>query len=116
MERYRVRSEEIEPGIIITYKLRKDQRPVNPEKEWRGKILLYNRLFHRAIVESLEEGYEECEDEVWLEQIIRIEDRDHWPTSPHSTQKKYHPISHHPNTKPPQPTQHPRPSTGHQQQ
>src|SRR5207302_5328022 len=78
--------------------------------------LLYNRLFHRAIVESLEEGYEECEDEVWLEQIIRIEDRDHWPTSPHSTQKKYHPISHHPNTKPPQPAQHPRPSTGHQQQ
>src|SRR2546423_15282082 len=91
MERYRVRSEEIEPGIIITYKLRKDQRPVNPEKEWRGKILLYNRLFHRAIVESLEEGDEEWGDEGWLEQIIRIEDWDTWPLPPYSTQKIFPP-------------------------
>jgi hypothetical protein len=74
MERFCIRSEEIEPGVIITYKLRHDQRPVHPEKEWHGKVILYNSHFHRAVVESLDEGYEDCEDVVWLEQIMRIED------------------------------------------
>jgi len=73
MESIRVRPEEITSGVIITYKLRNDQRPVHPEREWRGKVLLYNGVLHRAVVESLEEGYEGCEDEVWLEQIIGIE-------------------------------------------
>jgi hypothetical protein len=75
VERFRVLSDKIEPGVIITYKLRSDQLPVHPEKVWRGKVLLYNKLFHRAVVESLEEGYEECEDDVWLEQIVQIEER-----------------------------------------
>lgn len=74
MERFCIRSEEIEAGVIITYKLRRDQRPVHPEKEWHGKVILYNSHFHRAVVESLEEGYEGCEDDVWLEQIMQIED------------------------------------------
>lgn len=65
--------EEITPGVIITYKLRRDQRPVHPEKEWRGKVLLYDRLCHRAKVASLVEGYEDCEDDVRLEQIVKIE-------------------------------------------
>jgi hypothetical protein len=73
MERFRVRCEDIKSGIIVVYKLRTDQLPVNPEKEWRGKVLIYNRHCHRAVVELLEEGYEECEDEVRLEQIIRLE-------------------------------------------
>jgi hypothetical protein len=77
MERFRVRYEDIKPGAIVIYKLRRNQRPVHAEKEWRGKVLLYNRFIHRAVVESLEEGYEECEDDVWLEQIIRIEEDDH---------------------------------------
>ena len=75
MEGIHVCPEEITPGVIIAYKLRHDQRPVHPEKEWHGKVLLYDRFFYKAVVESLEEGYENCEDEVWLEQIIRIEDR-----------------------------------------
>ena len=74
MEKFCIRSEEIEPGVIITYKLRRDQRPVHPEKEWHGKVILYNSHFHRALVESLEVGYEDCEDDVWLEQIMQIED------------------------------------------
>ena len=81
MERLCVRSEMIEPGVIITYTLRTDQLPVHPEKEWRGKVLFYNSHFHRAVVKSLEEGYEDCEDDVWLEQIIRIEDRSHTSSS-----------------------------------
>ena len=80
MESIGVRPEEITPGIIIIYKLRRDQKPRQPEKEWRGKVLHYNGHLHRAVVKSLEEGYEEgykeCEDDVWLEQIIRIENHD----------------------------------------
>ena len=76
MESIGVRPEEITPGIIIIYKLRRDQKPRQPEKEWRGKVLHYNGHLHRAVVKSLEEGYKECEDDVWLEQIIRIEDHD----------------------------------------
>ncbi len=34
MERFCIRSEEVEPGVIITYKLRRDQRPVHPEFVW----------------------------------------------------------------------------------
>jgi len=73
MESICVRPEEITPGVIITYKLRRDQRPVHPEKEWHGKVLLYNSLCHRAKVQSLVEGYEDCEDDVRLEQIVKIE-------------------------------------------
>ena len=34
MESNRVRPEKITPGVIITYKLRRDQRPVHPEFVW----------------------------------------------------------------------------------
>jgi hypothetical protein len=73
MEKFCGRSEEIEPGVIITYTLRPDQRPRHPEKRWRGKVLHYDRVFHRTMVESLEEGYDGCEDEVWFEQITKVE-------------------------------------------
>ena len=39
MEKFCGRSKEIEPGVIITYTLRPDQRPRHPEKGWRGKVL-----------------------------------------------------------------------------
>ena len=68
-----IRDEQITPGAIIVYTLRPDQRSRHPEKEWRGKVVGYYRDFHRAMVVSLEEGYEGCEEDVWLEQIIRIE-------------------------------------------
>ncbi len=69
----RLREEQITPRVIIVYTLRPDQRPHHPEKEWRGKVLRYNKVFHRAMVVSLEEGYEGCDEDVWLEQIVRIE-------------------------------------------
>ena len=74
MERFCIRFEALIPGVIVVYTLRPDQRPRHPEKEWRGKVLRYDRKFYRAMVESLEVGYEGCEDEVWLKQIIRIEE------------------------------------------
>ena len=63
----------MKPGLIIIYTLRTDQNPRQPDKEWRGKVLCYDKLSRMARVESLEEGYEGCEDDVWLVQIIRIE-------------------------------------------
>ncbi len=69
----RLREEQITPGVIVVYTLRADQRPRHPEKEWHGKVMRYYRDFHRAMVVSLEEGYEGCEEDVWLEQVVRIE-------------------------------------------
>lgn len=73
MQRLPIRDEQITPGVIVLYTLRPDQRPRHPEKEWRGKVLCYDKVFHRAMVVSLEEGYEGCEEDVWLEQIVMIE-------------------------------------------
>lgn len=73
IQRFQVCSEAMKPGLIIIYTLMTDQNPRRPDKEWRGKVLCYDRLSRMARVESLEEGYERCEDDVWLVQIIRIE-------------------------------------------
>jgi len=70
MKRFYICSEAIKPGVIIIYTLRTDQNPRQPGKQWRGKVLCYDRPSCMARVESLEEG---CEDDVWLVQIIRIE-------------------------------------------
>jgi hypothetical protein len=59
----RFREEEITPGVIVVYTLRADQRPRHPEKEWHGKVVRYYRDFHRAMVVSLEEGYEGCDEQ-----------------------------------------------------
>ncbi len=71
----RIQEDRITSGAIITYRLREDQRPRHAEKQWRGKVLSYNSIFHRAMVVSLEERYEGCEEDVWIEQIIWIEER-----------------------------------------
>jgi hypothetical protein len=68
-----IRDEYITPGVIVVYTLRPDQRPRHPEKEWRGKVVCYYRDFQRAVVVSLEEGYEGCDEDVRLEQVVRIE-------------------------------------------
>jgi hypothetical protein len=67
------REEQITPGVSVVYTLRADQRPRHPEKEWHGKVVRYDRDCQRAMVVSLEEGYEGCEEDVWLEQVVRIE-------------------------------------------
>ena len=69
----RFREEQITPGVIVVYMLRADQRPRHPDKEWHGKVVRYYRDFHRAMVVLLEEEYEGCEEDVWLEQVVRIE-------------------------------------------
>ena len=61
------------PGVIITYRLRPDQRPRHPDKEWRGKVLCVYPTIARIRVASLEEGYDGCDEDVLLEQVVRIE-------------------------------------------
>lgn len=76
-----IRDEQIIVGDIVVYTLRPDQRPRHPEKEWRGKVLCVYPTITRMWVASLEEGYEGCDEEVWFEQILRMEED--MPVPPH---------------------------------
>lgn len=64
-------------GDIVVYKMRPEDLPVNPDKEWRGKILrIYfdePRLLDFLFVESLEEGEDGLTEIVYPQQIIRKE-------------------------------------------
>jgi hypothetical protein len=68
-------------GDIVLYKMRPEDLPVNPDKEWRGKILRVHldepRLVDCLYVESLEEGETGLTEIVYLHQIIRKEIRHH---------------------------------------
>ena len=68
-------------GDIAVYKMRPEDLPVNPDKEWRGKILRVHldepRLVDCLYVESLEEGETGLTEIVYLHQIIRKEIRHH---------------------------------------
>jgi len=64
-------------GDIIVYKMRPEDLPVNPDKEWRGKVLrIYldePRLLDCVRVESLTEGEEGLTELVYPRQILRKE-------------------------------------------
>jgi hypothetical protein len=64
-------------GDIVVYKMRPEDLPVNPDKEWRGKILRIHldepRLLDCLYVESLEEGENGATEIVYPRQIIRKE-------------------------------------------
>jgi hypothetical protein len=66
--------EQITPGDIVVYTLRTDQLPRHPEKEWRGKVLSVHLAIRRIRVALLERGYEDCEEDVCFEQILRMEE------------------------------------------
>ena len=70
-QRLCIRDEQITAGSIVVYTLRPDQRPCHPEKEWRGKVLCVYPTIARIRVASLERGYEDCEEDVCFEQILR---------------------------------------------
>ncbi len=63
----------------MVYKMQPKDLPVNPDKEWRGKVLrIYldePRLLDFLYVESLEEGETGMTEIVYLHQIIRKEIR-----------------------------------------
>ena len=66
-------------GDIVVYKMQPKDLPVNPEKEWRGKILRVHLdepyLVDCLYVESLEEGETGLTEIVYPRQIIRKEIR-----------------------------------------
>ena len=67
----------LQVGDIIVYQARLEDGPVNPEKEWRGKVLrVYMdepRLLDHVGVESLEPGEEGLTEIVYAQQILRKE-------------------------------------------
>ena len=64
-------------GDIIVYLARPEDGPVNPQKEWRGRVLhVYldvPRLLDHVGVESLEPGEEGLTEIVYPQQIVRKE-------------------------------------------
>jgi hypothetical protein len=68
-------------GDIVVYKMRPEDLPVHPDKEWRGKILRVHldepRFLDCLRVESLEEGESGLTEIVYPRQIIRKERGQH---------------------------------------
>ena len=64
-------------GDIVVYKMLPKDLPVNPDKEWRGKILRIHldepRIMDCLFVESLEEGESGMTEIVYLSQIVKKE-------------------------------------------
>lgn len=64
-------------GDVIVYLARPEDLPINPEKEWRGKVLRVcldePRLLDHMHVESLEPGEEGLTELVYPQQMIRKE-------------------------------------------
>jgi hypothetical protein len=64
-------------GDIIVYLARPEDGPVNPQKEWRGKVLRVSldepRLLDHVRVESLEPGEEGLTELVYPQQMLRKE-------------------------------------------
>lgn len=68
---------ELRAGDIIVYLARLEDGPINPEKEWRGKVLrVYAdepRLLDHVGVESLEPCEEGLTEIIYPQQILRKE-------------------------------------------
>jgi hypothetical protein len=67
---------QLKVGMVIAYLLRPEDRPVNPEKPWRGKIIHMTFdtpfILDHVEVESLEPGYKEERERVYLPQIVKV--------------------------------------------
>ncbi len=63
-------------GAIIFYKMRSSDSPVEPDREWRGRVIRAYPKTSCAMagvkVELLEEGHEGETELVLLSQVIRV--------------------------------------------
>ncbi len=66
----------LQEGAIIQYRLLPAERPTNPNRTWKGKVLHAYLGLHFMLdccrVESLEEGYEGFTELVLITQIIEV--------------------------------------------
>lgn len=62
---------ELEVGSIIAYRLPPSERPINPNKVWRGKVVSSNRA--GVMVEMLEPGYAGLQEFVLSANIVGVE-------------------------------------------
>lgn len=72
-ERPRINYEQLRVGAVVVYLLRPSQLPMNPKKEWRGRVKRLQPSQQMVIVDILNEGLKGEEEPVFLDQIIRIE-------------------------------------------
>ena len=63
--------QEINPSDIVFYVLRERDKPVEPERQWKGQVTQV--YYYYANVRSLENGYEEEEELIFLKQIVQVE-------------------------------------------
>ncbi|HZS75175.1 MAG TPA: hypothetical protein VFA41_01070 [Ktedonobacteraceae bacterium] len=63
---------QLQIGMVIAYKLRSDQLPKNPEREWLGKVKSIHPALEWIKVEVLDKGYEGEEEMVYVKQAIRL--------------------------------------------
>ncbi len=67
----------LKEGAIVHYRLLPAERPTNPNRVWKGRVLkaylgmLY--FLDCCRVESLEAGYEEMTELVLISQIVSVE-------------------------------------------
>ena len=62
---------EPEVGSIVAYRLPLSDRPMNPNKIWRGKVVSSNRA--GVMVEMLEPGYTGLQEFVLSANIVGVE-------------------------------------------
>jgi hypothetical protein len=65
----------ITDGDVITYTLRPDQRPINPNKEYRGIVKKVYAEAQMLMVTLLTPGYEGMEEPVYVSQVKSVAKR-----------------------------------------
>ncbi len=67
---------QLTPGTIISYVLRLDEHPINPLRQWKGKVICkgYKSSDGKLVVwvESLEPGYSNEREWIFLEQVVEV--------------------------------------------
>jgi hypothetical protein len=67
----------LEKGMVISYRLLPAERPTNPNRIWKGRIIACYVGMHFLLdcvrVVSLEAGYEELTELVLVSQILSVE-------------------------------------------
>jgi hypothetical protein len=71
VERSKTERYVVAEGEIVLYKLRPGDMPINPDRLWRGRVILCSTKEH-LLVESLEPGYEGMREIILVTQVEKI--------------------------------------------